>query len=253
MHLRRVMPLYRVLTVVCAAACLLVVTTIPSSAAVHTTTAWRDDFNTLNRGTWRVVPWDCNDPANVSVANGVLRLREVASSSTVCPLVGGRVDTYDLRTFAPGTYTARIKFAPRKGSWQTFWLTGASGRPFPANGEVDIAEILGREPNVDHLRLHSVYADGRAGRCTQLADLGRAAGSLSNWHTYSVTTSAGRAVFRIDGAVVASFTPNITCTWPFADPMRVILSAGGGTWAGPPDKSLFPITMLVDWFTYNPA
>jgi beta-glucanase (GH16 family) len=234
--------------------CLLVAAAVPSSAAsVHTTTSWRDDFNRLNRGTWEVVTWGCHDAANVSVANGLLRLRTVATSSTTCPLVGGRIDTIGLRTFAPGTYTARIKFAPRTGSWQTFWLTGGSGRPFPANGEIDVAEILGRQPDVHHLRLHAAYANGQAGRCTQQADPIRAAGFLSQWHTYSVTTSSGRAVFRVDGQVAASFTPNGTCTWPFADPMRVIFSADGGTWAGPPDKSLFPATELVDWFSYSPS
>jgi beta-glucanase (GH16 family) len=248
------MSLRRVLIVLSSALCLLVGTSIPSSAAAipHTTTAWRDDFNSLNTRTWRVVPWGCHAPGNVSVANGQLRLRTVATSSGPCPLVGARLDTIDKRTFAPGTYTARIKFAPRKGSWQTFWMTGGSGRPFPSRGEVDVAEILGRQPTVHHLRLHSAYADGRAGRCSQAADLVRPAGFLGQWHTYAVTTSATRAVFRVDGRVVASFTRNRFCTWPFTDPMRMILTANGGTWAGPPNKSLFPATMLVDWVSFKP-
>lgn len=222
------------------------------AAPVHTTTSWRDDFSSFNRSTWRVVEWGCHDVANVSVSDGSLRLRTVATSSTACPLVGARVDTYDKRTFAPGTYAARIKFEPRTGSWQTFWLTGGSGRPFPSNGEIDVAEILGREPAVHHLRLHSAYADGSSGRCTRQADPFRPLDFLSEWHTYSVTTSSQRAVFRVDGQTVASFTRNGVCTWPFADPMRAIFSAAGGKWAGPPIKSLFPVTMLVDWFSYRP-
>jgi beta-glucanase (GH16 family) len=246
------MPLRRVPVVLFAALCLLVVTAVPSSAAVLTTSAWRDDFNSLNRQTWNVVQFGCFDARNVSVASGQLRLRTVATASRTCPLVGGRIDTYGRRSFAPGTYAARIKFTPRKGSGEAFWMTGASGRAFPSNGEIDLAEILGRQPTVHHLRLHSAYLSGKTGRCTQKADRAVPAGFLSGWHTYSVTTSATRGVFRVDGKVVASYRPNGICTWPFKDPMRAIFSATGGAWQGPPDKSLFPATTFIDWFSYRP-
>jgi beta-glucanase (GH16 family) len=245
MHIRRA------LAVICAALSLLVVGAVPSSAAT-TGSAWRDDFNSFNGQNWRVVTSACHSARNVSVSNGILRLKTVAGSSSACPLIGARVDTYDRRTFAPGTYTARIMFQPRTGSWQTFWLTGASGRAFPSNGEVDLAEILGRESTVHHLRLHSAYVFDASSRCTQQADPVRPAGFFSQWHTYSVTTSATRATFQVDGQTVASFTPNSVCTWPFTDPMRAIFSSDGGTWAGPPNKALFPVTMSVDWFSYRP-
>lgn len=237
--------------IVCAALCLLVIGAVPSSAAT-TTGAWRDDFNSFNSQNWRVVTGSCHSASNVSVSSGILKLRTVATSSSACPLVGARVDTYDRRTFAPGTYSARILFQPQTGSWQTFWLTGASGRPFPANGEVDLAEILGRQPTVHHLRLHSAYVVNASTRCTQQLDPVRPAGFFSQWHTYSVTTSANTAVFKVDGQTVAAFTRNGLCTWPFTDPMRAIFSSDGGTWAGPPNKALFPVTMSVDWFSYQP-
>src|SRR4051794_24538468 len=94
----------RVPAVLLTALSLLVLTAVPSSAAAPTTSAWRDDFTSLNRQTWNVVDYSCFDPRNVSVASGQLRLRTVATSSRTCPLVGGRVDTYGRRMFAPGTY-----------------------------------------------------------------------------------------------------------------------------------------------------
>jgi beta-glucanase (GH16 family) len=178
--------------------------------------------------------------------------RRVVDIERVGLPVAVRVDTYARRTFAPGTYAARVKFTPRKGSGEAFWMTGASGRAFLSNGEIDLAEILGRQRTVHHLRLHSAYLSGKSGRCTQKADRAVPAGFLSQWHTYSVTTSATRAVFRVDGQVVASYRPNGICTWPFRDPMRAIFSATGGTWQGPPDTSLFPATTFVDWFSYRP-
>jgi hypothetical protein len=57
----------------------------------------------------------------------------------------------------------------------------------------------------------------------------------------------------VDGQVVALFTQNMICSWPFADPMRPIFAVGGGSYGGAPDKSLFPTTTLVDWFSYTPG
>jgi len=244
----------RALAVLLAALCVVFVSAVPSSAAVTTTTAWRDNFNSLNGSVWRVVGTGCDAAAHVSVSGGLLHLQTVASSSTQCPLVGARIDTFGKRQFAPGTLSARIKFMPRTGSWDTFWATGASGRTFPANGEIDIAEILGRDtPPIHHLRLHAAWTPGVSGRCTQQLDIPRPPGFMEQWHVYSVTTTTTTATFRVDGQVVALFTQNMICTWPFADPMRPIFAVGGGTYGGTPDKSLFPTTTLVDWFSYTPG
>ena len=53
--------------------------------------------------------------------------------------------------------------------------------------------------------------------------------------------------------MVALFTQNMICSWPFADPMRPIFAVGGGSYGGAPDKSLFPTTTLVDRFSYTPG
>jgi len=227
---------------------------VPPTTPVRTTTAWRDDFNTIDTNNWRVVDgWGCASASNVTNSAGLLRLKTVVPPAGVdCKLLGARVDTVKLRTFAPGTFSARIKFAPKQGSWQAFWMTGDSGRTFPSNGEVDIAEVVGRQPNTSHMRLHAARRDGGPARCSLKADLVKTAAYMTGWHTWAATTSAKKVVFSVDGKVTATILPNSTCTWPFTDPMRAILSVGGGTWAGTPTKSLFPVTTLVDWFAYKP-
>lgn len=220
--------------------------------------SWRDDFNRLDTSTWRVRAGGCLSPNQVKVSSGMLRLTTRASSDPACPLLRSRIDTYNRRTFASGTFSARIRFDLATGSWQTFWLTGGSGLPFPANGEVDIAEILGRTPTQDHIRLHSAYLDGRVdssgrlSRCTQKLDP-RLQPGPDSWHVYSVTTSALAVTFKVDGKHVVTFNPNGVCTWPFIDPMRIILGAGGGGgWGGPVDPSQYPVTVLVDWVSWTP-
>jgi beta-glucanase (GH16 family) len=212
---------------------------------------WRDDFNTLNPNTWQVIDRDCYDPANVAIASGKLRITISPTSRSDCPgVTGARVNTYGLREWSSGTFTARIKFVLAPGSWQTFWMTGAGGAEFPANGEVDIAEVIGRTPQNTHVALHSAFKTGGTKRC----DLGGAPPATLNnvWHTYSATTSKNFVEFKIDGVQIARYTPGSTCTWPFGDPMRILFSSRGGQYGGEVDVSRYPISYLVDWVTWTP-
>jgi beta-glucanase (GH16 family) len=235
---------------------IVALTVIASMAAVQAPSraasdvAWRDDFTSFDTSTWQAVDGNCFTSGNASVANGMLRLRIATSKDPDCPTTGARVNTYGLRDWPPGTFSARIRFVTAPGSWQTFWLTGASGRTFPANGEVDIAEIIGRTPGNTHVALHSAFLSGGTRRCDQGA--GPAATVDRTWHVYSVTTSATVATFRIDGRVVASFRPNGICSWPFGDRMRILFSSRGGGYGGTVDPSRYPVTYLVDWVSWTP-
>ena len=220
----------------------------PAAAAA----AWRDDFNALDPNTWRVIDRDCFEPRNAAVSNGMLRMTIARSPRTDCPgVTGARINTYGLREWGPGIFEARIKFVTAPGSWQTFWMTGASGREFPANGEIDVAEIIGRTPNNTHVALHSAFLAGGTRRCDQ----GSAPPATVNrvWHTYGVKTSSTSVVFTIDGRTIATFRPNGTCTWPYGDPMRLLFSSRGGQYGGTVVPSAYPITYLVDWVTWRPS
>ena len=224
--------------------------TATDARAAAAATSWRDDFNTLNSNNWNVIERDCFDPANVAVSDGKLRMTSARSPRTDCPgVTGARINTYGLQQFPSGTFEARVKFVLAPGSWQTFWLTGAGGQAFPANGEIDIAEVLGRTPTNTHVALHSAFQTGGTKRCDVGA--GPAATLDRVWHVYGVTTSATRVTFTIDGTSIASFTPGGTCTWPFGDPMRVLFSAEAGRYGGDVVPSAYPITYLVDWVSWH--
>jgi beta-glucanase (GH16 family) len=213
-------------------------------------TSWRDDFNSLDPSTWNVIERDCFDPANVAVSSGKLRMTIARSARNDCPgVTGGRINTYGLRQFTSGTFEARIKFVLAPGSWQTFWMTGVGKLAFPANGEVDIAEVIARTPTNTHVALHSAFKTGGTKRC----DVGGAPPATLDrvWHVYGVTTSATRVTFTIDGKTIASYTPGGTCTWPFGDPMRLLFSARGGQYGGDVVPSAYPITYLVDWVSWH--
>jgi beta-glucanase (GH16 family) len=212
---------------------------------------WRDDFTTLRSDTWQVIERDCYDPDNVAIAKGRLRMTIAPTSRSDCPgVTGARINTYGLRQWTSGTFSARIRFVLAPGSWQTFWMTGAGGAEFPANGEVDVAEIIGRTPQNTHVALHSAFKSGGTKRC----DAGGAPPATLDrvWHTYSVTTSSTFVEFTIDGVRIARYTPGASCAWPFGDPMRLLFSSRGGQYGGDVDITKYPVSYLVDWVSWTP-
>lgn len=231
--------------------CGLIPTLAEGHSAAASAVGWRDDFTTFDTATWHNVRWACFDPANATVANGQLRLRITPTRDPACPVTGARVNTYGLREFDSGTFSARIKFVTAPGSWQTFWLTGAGTETFPANGEVDIGEIIGRLPQNTHMALHSAFLTGDPGRrCDQGSSPPATVDRV--WHVYSVTTSLRQVTFKIDGRVVGRFRPNGVCTWPFGNRMRIIFGSRGGAYGGELDLSQYPVTYFVDWVSWRP-
>jgi beta-glucanase (GH16 family) len=160
------------------------------------------------------------------------------------------VNTLFRRDWPSGTFTARIKFDVAPGSWQTFFLSGASGSTWPANGEVDVAEITGKTPTLSHHRLHSSRVSAPSKRCSQGAD--PALRPDGRWRTYSVTMAPDRVVFRADGQVLGTYEPIQACSWPFGDRMRITFGARGGRYGGEVDVSAYPVTYLVDWVAWEP-
>jgi beta-glucanase (GH16 family) len=222
------------------------------SARTRAATSWRDDFTTFDTSTWQKVNTGCYLPQNATVSGGMLRLTIAPSALADCPgVTGARVNSYGLRDWAPGTFRARIKYVLAPGSWQTFWMTGANGKVFPGNGEIDVAEIIGRTPHQTHVNLHSARLSDPTRRCSQ----GTAPSAQVNsvWHVYGVITSKTAVTFTIDGRVIGRFTPNGTCAWPFGDRMRMIFSSRGGEYGGDVDPSAYPVTYLVDWVTWHAA
>jgi beta-glucanase (GH16 family) len=244
----------RVVLLLLAPVLLAVLAAPPAASSASAATAgWRDDFDTFDTSVWNKIDRGCFDPANVGVSGGQLWLRIVrAPDNEDCHGVeGARINTYGKRQWPAGTFSARIKFHTLPGSWQTFWLTGANGKPFPGNGEVDVAEITGRLPAIANHRLHSSKKTAALRKCTQGGNPVVYPDGV--WRTYSVTTGAKSAVFRVDGKVVGRYAPNAECTWPFGDDMRILISARGGQYGGWVALRRYPVTYYVDWVEWRPA
>ena len=122
--------------------------------------------------------------------------------------------------------------------------------PWPASGEIDIMENIGKEPAIYHSSLHMTGGD-RTETYTQHSGEKLA----SAFHTYGMIWAPKRIDFYIDtpNNPYATFTPAslpATAKWPFDDGkfFFILNVAVGGSWPGSPDAtSTYPQEMLVDY------
>jgi beta-glucanase (GH16 family) len=150
-----------------------------------------------------------------------------------------------------GRFEARVQMPSGQGMWPAFWLLGSNIDQvrWPACGETDIMENIGKEPSVNHGSLHAPGFPG-AGLTGQYTLPGGAKFSDA-FHTFAVEWDASGIRFYVDDQLYETQTPANagSGTWAFDHPFFILLNvAVGGTWPGDPDgTTTFPQTMKVDW------
>ncbi len=131
---------------------------LAGSAAAQETLLWSDEFDSgtqpdekfwsydIGRGIqgWgnQELQYYTDDPANVSISDGVLRIR--AQEGPTRPFTSARIKTEDKLTILYGTVEARIKVPNlADGLWPAFWTLGNnfSEVGWPFCGELDIMEM----------------------------------------------------------------------------------------------------------------
>ncbi|MFN8167242.1 MAG: glycoside hydrolase family 16 protein [Candidatus Nanopelagicales bacterium] len=149
-----------------------------------------------------------------------------------------------------GRFAARMKVPCGAGLWPAFWALGTDVGTvgWPRSGEIDVMEVIGRDPSTVHGTVHGPgYSggDGVTGRRTTSAPLCRA------FHVYEATWSSSRIDFALDGRVYSSATPASVAgrDWVFRHRFFLLLDlAVGGGWPGSPTSATrFPARLVVDW------
>ena len=163
-----------------------------------------------------------------------------------------RLKTQGLKGFEYGRIEARIKIPEGQGIWPAFWMLGdnIATVDWPACGEIDIMENIGKKPATVYGSIHSPGGD-----LTRSFSLPSDQKLASAFHTYGIIWSPKLIQFYIDSPtnIYAAYTPADfpkTAVWPFDDgKFFIILNlAVGGKWPGNPDAStIFPQEMLVDY------
>jgi beta-glucanase (GH16 family) len=151
-----------------------------------------------------------------------------------------------------GRFEARIQVPSGRGLWPAFWLLGDNFATtgWPACGEINIMENVGKEPSAIQSNLHG---PGYSGTNPLTAVFALPRGRFSDgFYVFAVEWEPQVVRFLMDGHVYATKTPADVPAgkpWVFDHPFFVILNlAVGGNLAGSPDDStVLPQRMLVDY------
>ena len=144
-----------------------------------------------------------------------------------------------------GYFEARARLPCGRGTWPAIWMLN-SAVVWPAGGELDIAELVGREPTQVFSTVHTTSGSGGkgSGAATEVLD------ACTAFHTYQMHWTPQQARFGIDGRTHFTYTNAGTgkAQWPFDSPQFLILNiAVGGDFGGPVDDPIFPVRMEIDY------
>ena len=146
-----------------------------------------------------------------------------------------------------------MKLPRGQGMWPAFWMLGTNidSAGWPACGEIDIMENIGKEPGTAHGTVHGPGYSGSGG----IGGPVTLPGGLSvadDFHVFAVECDTNRIAWFMDGTSYFTLTPAslpAKTRWVFNQPKFLILNlAVGGGWPGNPDPSTtFPQRLLVDY------
>lgn len=186
-----------------------------------------------------------NSTTNVRQSNGVLIIDAIKSGNS---WTSARVKTQNKKTFKYGKIVFRAKLPTGVGTWPALWMLGENitSVGWPACGEIDVMEHVGRNQNVVQAALHTPASFGN----TQNKGSKTISTVSTEFHDYSVSWNEERMIFSIDDIPYYTFNPatKTAATWPFDAAQFLIMNiAIGGTFGGAVDPLLTNARMEIDY------
>jgi beta-glucanase (GH16 family) len=164
-----------------------------------------------------------------------------------------RLTTFGRFSQTYGRFEARIKIPRGQGMWPAFWMLGEdiSKVGWPASGEIDIMEVIGKDPSTAYGSLHGPGYNGNRGYRGEYRLPGKVE-FADNFHVFAIEWEPDVVRFYVDDDLYATQTTKRLPPdgkWVFDHPFYIILNcAVGGDWPGSPDATThFPQEMLVDY------
>jgi beta-glucanase (GH16 family) len=187
------------------------------------------------------------------VENGLLVIEARKEEYKKSSYTSARLITRGRQDWLYGRIDVRAKLPKGRGTWPAIWMLPSSRkRGWPADGEIDIMEHVGHEPN-------HVYASVHTKSYNHLDGTQKTAGMMEfeqlfeqTFHTYSVEWNAEYLEFFIDEIPYMKFENEHKSykEWPFDVPFYLILNiAARGSWGGSMgiDDSIWPQRLEVDF------
>ena len=165
--------------------------------------------------------------------------------------------------FTYGKWVVRARLPRGRGTWPAIWLLPSQStysQGWPGNGEIDLMEEVGFDPNVIHFSIHCQAFNHIAK--TQKTATTTVPDAQDEFHDYVLTWTPEEIRTYVDPPDdLDTATPlfrfqNLHQSWrewPFDQPFHLILNvAVGGSWGGAKgvDESIWPQRMEVDSVRY---
>ncbi len=197
-----------------------------------------------------------DDDSTVAVRNGRLLLSvvrapaPVACQGTSADFLSGSVSTYRRFSQQYGRFEARMKVAPtsQPGLQEAFWLwpddRTVSVLPWPAAGEIDIAETYSRHPDLAIPYLHYTMNDN-GGPVPGVNTAWDCFAPRGEWHTYTLTWSDTTLRIDVDGRhCLTNESDDPAFDRPYIAVLTQALGVQDNGWT---DAAPMPATTAVDY------
>ncbi|MFV8280588.1 family 16 glycosylhydrolase [Christiangramia marina] len=232
-----------------------------STACAQEKIIFEEDFNadTLNMEVWNyeegngcpdLCGWGNNEKQiynrnYVALEDGKLVITAEKKGDTY---YSGKINSKDNVEFTYGVIEVKAKLATGKGLWPAIWMLGAdiSEVGWPASGEIDILEYIGREPGIVFTSLHTPASHGNTinTKKTKIADI------EEGYHTYKAVWTPDYIEFFVDGDQLYRFTPENYNEeeYPFKKDFYFLINmaVGGNLGGAEIDESALPDKFYVD-------
>jgi licheninase len=220
---------------------------------------WRFD-TAHNKNGWfngELQYYSAGRPQNLRVAGGLLTIeaRHEKLDPTAYPDWGGQGYTsariISNAAWTYGFYEVRAKLPCAPGTWPAIWMLPKNMKSWPDDGEIDIMEQVGAEPNLIYASLHTGLFNHV--KKTQRSAQRLVPSSCTDFHRYQLEWRPDAIVIGVDdhGILrVRNDQPGGKGAWPFTTPFEMILNlAIGGDWAAAKgiDDAAMPQRMEVDY------
>ncbi|TRO67525.1 glycoside hydrolase family 16 protein [Christiangramia sabulilitoris] len=142
------------------------------------------------------------DRKYVAVEDGKLVITAVKKDGKY---YSGKINSKDKVEFTYGVIEVRAKLATAKGLWPAIWMLGSDINEvgWPASGEIDILEYIGREPGIVFTSLHTPASHGNTINTKKT----KIEGIEEGYHDFKAVWTEKYIEFFVDGRQLYRFTP----------------------------------------------
>lgn len=215
------------------------------------TTKWSYDAGGNGWGNNELEYYTSARPENARVAGGNLIIEARKESFGGRNYTSARLLTKNKAQWTYGKFEIRARLPKGKGTWPAIWALAATNPlNWPDDGELDIMEEVGYDPNIIYGTAHNKLYNGANGK--QKGGNVFIKDAQDSFHVYSMEWTGSQVSWLVDGNVYFTYNnPNLgTDSWPYLKDFFLILNVAiGGNWGGAQgvDDSVFPQSMLVDY------